>query len=576
MTEGKGATYTPTKDDVGMYLRATATYTDGEGEGKTAYIISRARTLHKMSEEPRFLDEDGAELAATDTNNDDAFDTTGPIIRKIAENARQGANVGHPVAAVDIGDNGRPERLTYTLGGADLAKFDIGRSNGQIRVKSGFTPDHEGTANTANNCATLNDCRVTVTVTDPSGKSNTVPVNIEITDVNETPDVAVPTVLPATVTGTRESGYKHAEPTDDTSDADDLSITFVAPDPEEDALDWKLTGTDADDFEIDGNTGILTFKDAPDFEAPTDSGRNNGYDVTVQITDEGGNTVSQRVRVTVTNVEEAGSITLSHTQPEVGARLTATLTDPDRAKSPSWQWYRGDASADGETLEADATESCSDSETSGTCAIDRATSATYRPVADDTGVLTVRASYTDGQGSGKSVIFTTTATVQLEDEDNEPPQFLDGNEDRITRDTREIREDAVAGANVVGVGTTEASPVSATDGDTDNADDNLLVYTLSGTDARYFEIEPTNGQITVGANTVLDYEGRKSYRVTVRALDPSAESAQITVTINVTDVDEPPEVSEKGLAALGDGNVLYPENGGQRCGPVHGNRAERQ
>ena len=65
---------------------------------------------------------------------------------------------------------------------------------------------------------------------------------------------------------------------------------------------------------------------------------------------------------------------------------------------------------------------------------------------------------------------------------------------------------------------------------------------------------------------MLDYETRKSYRVTVRALDPSAESAQITVTINVRDVDEPPELSEKGLAALGDGNVLYQENGSGTVG----------
>ena len=49
--------------------------------------------------------------------------------------------------------------------------------------------------------------------------------------------------------------------------------------------------------------------------------------------------------------------------------------------------------------------------------------------------------------------------------------------------------------------------------------------------------------------------------MTVRALDPSAESAQITITINVTDVDERPVLSEKGLAALGDGNILYQENG---------------
>ena len=59
----------------------------------------------------------------------------------------------------------------------------------------------------------------------------------------------------------------------------------MAVDPEGDDLTWTLDGTDADDFDI--AAGALTFKTPPDFEAPTDSGRNNGYDVTVQVTDDG-------------------------------------------------------------------------------------------------------------------------------------------------------------------------------------------------------------------------------------------------------------------------------------------------
>ena len=606
-TEGKGASYTPTEDDVGMYLRATATYPDGQqqGVGKTAYVVSRARTLHKMSPEPRFLADDGTVLDATDDNDNNAFETTlteatPEIKREIAENARAGANVGLPVAAVDIGDNGRPERLTYTLNGADAAKFDIGTSNGQIRVKRGFTPDFEATISLADNCADNDDrCVVTVTVADPNGNSNTVDINIEITDVNESPDLAVSSTAPAGVTGgTLQSGYRHPEPVAGTASESitttkRFSITFVADDPETGAtpnnsnslvgaddnsadLEWTLTGTDADDFVIGDNpatdvteeAGVLTFKSGPDFEAPTDSGRNNGYDVTVQVTDNVGNTVSQRVRVTVTNVGEVGKIVLSHTKPEEGAPLTATLTDPDRARSISWKWYRGNADGnDDKSVDDDATESCSADDSADVCAIDRATSATYRPVsADAASELTVIASYTDGEDSGKTEIFTTKDnTVQPEDSTNEPPEFLDANDDRITRVTLEVREDAEARDDVVGVGTTVASPVSATDADADD----LLVYTLSGTDARYFEIERSGdngGQITVGTDTVLDYETRKSYRVTVRALDPSAESAQITVTINVRDVDERPVLSQKGLAALGDGDVLYPENGSDAVG----------
>ena len=173
-----------------------------------------------------------------------------------------------------------------------------------------------------------------------------------------------------------------------------MRIVFKANDPEKadpinnTDVDWKLTGTDADDFEINGTTGALMFKTLPDFEAPTDSGRNNGYDVTVQVTDDGGNTVSQRVRITVTNAEEAGTITLSHTQPEVGARLTATLTDPDRARGTiRWQWYRGSVTTKRRwqcgqiTMRKGALPMTSSFHPAS---IDRGgTSATYTPVADN-------------------------------------------------------------------------------------------------------------------------------------------------------------------------------------------------
>ena len=594
--EGNEAIYTPTKDDVGMYLRATATYTDRQGGGKTARVISNARTLHKASGEPKFLDDDGAELETTNAgdNLDNTFGTASSINREIAENAKHGTNVGLPVAAVDIGDNGRPERLTYTLSGIDAAKFDIGSSNGQIRIKRGFTPDFEAISDT-DNCANNNDmCEVIVTVTDPNGNSNTVPIHIAITNVDESPDLAVSsTPAPVGVTGgTLQSGYKHAEPvaggaSESGEGTAPLSITFVADDPEtpannndgdpvgvddnSDDLEWTLTGTDADDFNI--TNGDLTFKEGPDFEAPTDSGRNNGYDVTVQVTDDGGNTVSQRVRVTVTNVGEAGAIAFSHTHPEVGARLTATLTDPDNPRSISWQWYRG-THTDTDDL---PTAACTDDNPDG-CLISRATSATYVPKVYNTNgntdvgsTLTVRASYTDAHGREKTKVqaIENGNVVEVENTDNEPPQFVDDSGDRMTRDTREVKEDANAGDSVVDVENGTLSPVDATDCDGDtpcNTNSDILIYTLSGTDARYFEIDDTTGQITVRDGTTLDYETRKSYRVTVRALDPSAESAQITVTINVVDVDELPVLSEKGLATLGDGYVLYREKGSGAVG----------
>ena len=51
-----------------------------------------------------------------------------------------------------------------------------------------------------------------------------------------------------------------------------------------------------------------------------------------------------------------------------------------------------------------------------------------------------------------------------------------------------------------------------------------------------------NGQIEVAAGTMLDYETKNTYRVTVMAEDPLGASASIMVTIMVTDLDEMPDI----------------------------------
>ncbi len=63
---------------------------------------------------------------------------------------------------------------------------------------------------------------------------------------------------------------------------------------------WSLSGgADQDLFNIDSDTGALTFRAAPDFENPTDSDNNNSYIVTVRATDLADNTSDQTVTTNV-------------------------------------------------------------------------------------------------------------------------------------------------------------------------------------------------------------------------------------------------------------------------------------
>ena len=65
---------------------------------------------------------------------------------------------------------------------------------------------------------------------------------------------------------------------------------------------YSITGgADAAKFTINSSTGALSFLSAPDYEAPTDAGLNNVYDVTVQVSDGSGGMDTQAIAVTVTD-----------------------------------------------------------------------------------------------------------------------------------------------------------------------------------------------------------------------------------------------------------------------------------
>ncbi|MDD2383806.1 MAG: Ig-like domain-containing protein [Sulfurospirillaceae bacterium] len=83
--------------------------------------------------------------------------------------------------------------------------------------------------------------------------------------------------------------------------------TFTAQDSDNDTLMYSLSGLDASAFDI-SSTGVLTFKTAPNYENPTDSGGNNVYDVTVVVSDGHGDIDTQSVSVHVKDINEGVAI----------------------------------------------------------------------------------------------------------------------------------------------------------------------------------------------------------------------------------------------------------------------------
>ena len=445
------ASYTPVSGDVGKYLRATASYDDGHGSDKTSQGVSDNAV--RANAVPDF----GAST----------------VTRSVAENTPAGRNIGAAVAATDAdGDT-----LTYSLGGTDAASFAIVASSGQLRTRAAL--DYE----------TKDSYRVTVRAADTVGDSGDITVTISVTDVNDPPTFNEGTTAARSVDENTAANTKIGAPVAAT-DADDATLTY------------SLGGRDAASFAIDSSNGQLRTKAALDYE------RKNSYRVTVRARDASNASADTAVTITVTNVEEAGEITLSSAQAWVDTALRATLADPDRSVSgQAWQWERS------------ATQNGNYANISG------ATSGTYTPVAGDVGKrLRAKVTYTDGHGTGKNAVSGATGAVQ---QPNRPPAFpdQDPNTNGVqTAQTRTVPENTAANTKI-------GAPVVARD-----ADNHALTYSLGGRDAASFAIVASSGQLRTEA--ALDYETKNRYRVTVRATDTANTSAAITVTINVTNVDE--------------------------------------
>ena len=92
------------------------------------------------------------------------------------------------------------------------------------------------------------------------------------------------------------------------------------------------------------------------------------------------------------------------------------------------------------------------------------------------------------------------------------------------------------------------NPVEATDADNDS-----LIYSLSGNDAASFGIVSSTGQLKKKA--ALDRATKDSYSVTVEAVDAYGGSATITVAISVIALPSEPTI---GTITTGDGELTVP------------------
>ena len=198
-------------------------------------------------------------------------------------------------------------------GGADAGRFTLS-SAGDLTFTT--APDYETPADADGD----NVYAVTVQVSDGT---NTDMATLEVT-VENVIELATEMTGPSTVEYAENRATRVATYTA-SSEADRAGLT------------WHLSGADAEHFSIDNPPGVLRFHidpDAdnpfpklPDFEAPDNEDADNAYEVTVLARAD--SVLTLPVTVTVTDENEAGTVSLSTIRPRLGVEVTATPSDPD-------------------------------------------------------------------------------------------------------------------------------------------------------------------------------------------------------------------------------------------------------
>ena len=168
---------------------------------------------------------------------------------------------------------------------------------------------------------------------DGNGGGDSIAVTVNLTDVNEAPAFSA-------AAATREVA-------ENSGGGVNVGAAITATDPDTgDTLSYTLSGTDAASFEIGGSTGQITTKsdETYDFEAK------NSYSLNVEATDGNGGTATIAVTVSLTNVDEAPTVSdttqFKNHAATVGQAFSLTLPAADANSGDGGPyeyllWHRG-------------------------------------------------------------------------------------------------------------------------------------------------------------------------------------------------------------------------------------------
>ena len=453
-------------------------------------------------------------LAITLTNVNEAPTVTNTVqeVSVLEATANSSANFAYTITATDP----ESDLLTFTLGGDDASAFDINSGTGAISFKAGSSgtgsdPDYDTPVDADGN----NVYELALQAQDSSGDTSD-PVALQVTVLNVS---SAPTFLDSSGNSlaTTIGGSEFADSLTLTENATGVIYTAITVDDDgvADFSGYSVSGgADAAAFSVDSLSGELSFDTAPDYESPHDSDEDNIYVVQVTAADTDESTMIE-LSITVTNLNDSAPTIAAQSLginedaadgSEVGAVIVSDADDPATTYS-AWTITGGNTGS-AFAIDADGLITVAD-----TSQIDYESGTTSYS-------LDVSVSDGDNTGSG-------TVTININDTNDEAPIVASSLAFSIAEGSADTTEVGTATATDADAGTTFQS-WSITGGNTNTA----------------FAINPSSGVITVANAAELDYEGTNTYSLLVTVSDGTNTSAEQTITINLTDVnDEAPVIT---------------------------------
>ncbi|ADE39997.1 cadherin domain-containing protein [Candidatus Puniceispirillum marinum] len=418
---------------------------------------------------------------------------------------------GTPVGAVSARDgDGDPVTysLTNTLAGKEdneAGKFQINTTTGAITVRDNAVLDYEAQAG-----APLS-FKVVAIAEGPDGRTSRAEQEVTVTLSNVNEPISWNHV-PRTFTIAENS----------TGNTPVGAVT--ARDGDGDPITYTKSGDDADKFDIDRDTGAITVRDNAVLDYEAQAGTPLSFTVIATASGADGriSTSEQQVTVHLSNVNEP--IIWNHVP------KTFTLAENSNASTPVGSVSAQDGDGDPVTysMSGDHADKFDIDRDTGAITVRKGAVLDYEAFAATKGVFTFQVHAAANGPDGRTSNSSQTVTIDLTDL-NEPTGW------NHAPKTFTLAENSNA--------STPVGAVSARDGDGDP-----VSYSLSGVHADKFDIDRDTGVITVKKGAVLDYEGFAAtngvftfqVHATANGPDGRTSSGEQTVTIDLTNIDEPP------------------------------------